>query len=283
MTTTGRARPTTAPRRGPAGPTASAAPALEVTDLTVRYGAVTALDGVTFALAPGRVTGLVGMNGSGKSTLFKSVMGLVRPTAGQVRVLGQSTELARRRGVVGYVPQQEDVDWSFPLSVRDVVMMGRYGRLGLTRRPRRADHDAVDAALERVELGHLDDRQIGALSGGQRKRAFVARGLAQGAQVLLLDEPFAGVDKRTEATITTLLRELAGDGRTMLVSTHDLASLDVLCDDALLIQRRILLHAPPAEVLRPENLARAFGVDVSDARPATVSAPSGASPAEVAR
>ncbi|MFD1506991.1 metal ABC transporter ATP-binding protein [Georgenia yuyongxinii] len=283
MTTTGRARPATAPRQDPAGPTASAAPALEVTDLTVRYGAVTALDGVTFALAGGRVTGLVGMNGSGKSTLFKSVMGLVRPTAGQVRVLGQSTELARRRGVVGYVPQQEDVDWSFPLSVREVVMMGRYGRLGLTRRPRRADHDAVDAALERVELGHLDDRQIGALSGGQRKRAFVARGLAQGAQVLLLDEPFAGVDKRTEATITTLLRELAADGRTILVSTHDLASLDVLCDDALLIQRRVLLHAPPAEVLRPENLARAFGVDVSDARPATVSTPSGAGPAEVAR
>jgi manganese transport system ATP-binding protein len=298
MTLTGRSRPTAARNPEPVGPTAPAGPALEVTDLTVRYGAVTALDGVTFALAPGRVTGLVGMNGSGKSTLFKSVMGLVRPTSGQVRVLGRSTEQARRGGVVGYVPQQEDVDWSFPLSVREVVMMGRYGRLGLTRRPHRADHDAVDAALERVELGHLDDRQIGALSGGQRKRAFVARGLAQGAQVLLLDEPFAGVDKRSEATITTLLRELAADGRTVLVSTHDLASLDVLCDDALLIQRRILLHARPAEVLRPENLARAFGVDVSDARPtspasgATASsgpspvsgatAPSGASPAEVA-
>ncbi|MFH5824444.1 metal ABC transporter ATP-binding protein [Georgenia sp. AZ-5] len=244
--------------------------ALEVTDLTVRYGAVTALDGVTFALPPARVTGLVGMNGSGKSTLLKSVMGLVRPARGTVRILGAGTEQARRRGAVAYVPQSEDVDWTFPVSVRDVVLMGRYGRLGLTRRPHRQDREAVEAALDRVELLPLADRQIGALSGGQRKRAFVARGIAQGAQVMLLDEPFAGVDKRTEATITALLRELAADGRTVLVSTHDLQSLDTLCDDALLLQRRVLLHAAPREVLRPEHLARAFGVDLSDARPEEV-------------
>jgi manganese transport system ATP-binding protein len=247
------------PRRAVAGP------ALEVRDLTVRYGAVTALDGATFTLRAGRVSGLVGMNGSGKSTLFKAVMGLVRPDAGHVRVQGLSTEQARRRGVVAYVPQTEDVDWTFPVAVRDVVLMGRYGRLGPARRPRRADHDAVDAALARVDLADLADRQIGALSGGQRKRAFVARGLAQEAGVLLLDEPFAGVDRRTEATLTLLLRELAADGRTVLVSTHDLQSLEELCDDAVLLQRRVLLHAPPAEVLRPDNLARAFGVDPAEA------------------
>ena len=244
---------------------AAAGPALEVRDLTVRYGAVTALDRAAFTLGAGRVTGLVGMNGSGKSTLFKAVMGLVRPDAGHVRVHGLSTEQARRRGVVAYVPQTEDVDWTFPVAVRDVVLMGRYGRLGPARRPRRADHDAVDAALARVDLADLADRQIGALSGGQRKRAFVARGLAQEAGVLLLDEPFAGVDRRTEATLTLLLRDLAADGRTVLVSTHDLARLEELCDDAVLLHRRVLLHAPPAEVLRPDNLARAFGVDPAEA------------------
>lgn len=244
--------------------TAPAAPTLEVSGLTVRYGPVTALDGATFALAAGRVTGLVGMNGSGKSTLFKAVMGLVRPDAGTVRVHGRGTEHARRHGTVAYVPQTEDVDWTFPVSVRDVVLMGRYGRLGLTRRPRRADHDAVDAALERVALTDLADRQIGALSGGQRRRAFVARGLAQEASVLLLDEPFAGVDRRTEATLTTLLRDLAADGRTVLVSTHDLQRLDELCDDAVLLHHHVILHAAPTEVLRPENLARAFGVDPAE-------------------
>ncbi|MPV37349.1 metal ABC transporter ATP-binding protein [Georgenia subflava] len=255
MTTT--QRPTAS--RATAGPLA-----LEVENLVVRYGAVTALDGATFALAPARVTGLVGMNGSGKSTLFKALMGLVRPDSGRVRVHGMTPEQARRRGTVSYVPQTEDVDWTFPVSVRDVVMTGRYGHLGLTRRPRRADHDAVAEALARVELTDLAHRQIGALSGGQRKRAFVARGLAQEARVLLLDEPFAGVDKRSEATVSRLLRELAADGRTVLVSTHDLQSLDVLCDDAVLLQRRVLLHADPREVLLPENLARAFGVDPAE-------------------
>ncbi|MDD9207128.1 metal ABC transporter ATP-binding protein [Georgenia sp. 10Sc9-8] len=235
--------------------------ALEVTDLSVRYGDVRALQDVGFRLRTGRVTGLVGMNGSGKSTLFRSVMGLVRPVSGQVRILGTGPGHARRAGLVGYVPQEEDVDWTFPVSVRDVVMMGRYGRLGPTRRPRRADREAVTAALERVGLADLAGRRIGALSGGQRKRAFVARCLAQDARLMLLDEPLAGVDTTSATTITGLLRELAADGRTVLVSTHDLRSLPAMCDDALLLQRRVLLHAAPEEVLEPHNLARAFGAD----------------------
>ncbi|KAE8763664.1 metal ABC transporter ATP-binding protein [Georgenia thermotolerans] len=238
--------------------------AIQVRDVVVRYGEVLALGGVTLDVAPGRVTGLIGMNGSGKSTLFKTVMGLVRPDRGRVLLEGADPATARRRGLVGYVPQSEDVDWDFPVSVRDVVMMGRYGRQGLTRRARPADQAAVDQALERVELTDYANRQIGQLSGGQRKRAFLARAIAQGAQILLLDEPFAGVDKRSEATLVRLLRELAADGRTVLVSTHDLQALPQLADEAVLLLRRVLFHGPVGEALRPDHLALTFGLDVLD-------------------
>ncbi|MGW2092189.1 metal ABC transporter ATP-binding protein [Promicromonospora sukumoe] len=247
-----------------APPPPAGSPAIQVADVVVRYGDVTALDGVTLEVAQGRVTGLIGMNGSGKSTLFKTIMGMVRPDGGTVRIEGADPGVARSAGALGYVPQNEDVDWAFPLSVRDVVMMGRYGRQGLTRRARPADHAAVAEALERVELTGYADRQIGQLSGGQRKRAFVARGIAQDARVLLLDEPFAGVDKRSEATITGLLRELADDGRTVLVSTHDLHALPRLADEAVLLLHRILFHGEVSQALRPENLARAFGLDGAD-------------------
>ncbi|GAA1979342.1 metal ABC transporter ATP-binding protein [Isoptericola halotolerans] len=238
-------------------------PAIEADGLTVRYGEVLALDGVSLSIGAGTVCGLVGMNGSGKSTLFKALLGLVDVTHGSVRVDGGTPARARRRGTVGYVPQTETVDWGFPVSVRDVVTMGRYGHLGTTRRLRPADRDAVDAALERVGLTDLADRQIGRLSGGQRKRAFVARGIAQDARTLLLDEPFAGVDKRSEATLVRLLRELAADGRTVLVSTHDLHALPQLADEAVLLLHRVLFHGPVAEALTPDNLARTFGLDVS--------------------
>ena len=237
--------------------------AIEVSGLTVRYGDLLALEEVSLRVETGRVTGLIGMNGSGKSTLFKAIIGLVRPTAGQVRLNGTDPASARRNGLIGYVPQSEDVDWSFPVSVRDVVMMGRYGAQGLTRRARPADRAAVDEALERVELTDLADRQIGQLSGGQRKRAFVARGIAQGAGILLFDEPFAGVDKRSEATIVRLLRELAAAGSTVLVSTHDLHALPSLADEAVLLLRRVLLHGSVDDALKPENLARAFGLEAS--------------------
>ncbi|GAB3281687.1 metal ABC transporter ATP-binding protein [Microbacterium lacusdiani] len=235
--------------------------AIEVRDVTVRYGDVLALDDVSLSVPAGRVTGLVGMNGSGKSTLFKTITGQLRPERGSVLLDGADPASARRRGRIGYVPQSEDVDWSFPVSVRDVVMMGRYGRTGITRRPRPADRAAVAEALERVELSALADRQIGQLSGGQRKRAFVARGIAQEADILLLDEPFAGVDKRSEGTIVRLLRDLAADGRTVLVSTHDLHALPDLADEAVLLLHRVLFHGPVAEALRPEALARVFGLE----------------------
>lgn len=235
--------------------------AIHVRDVTVRYGEVVALEGASVEVAAGRVTGLVGMNGSGKSTLFKAIMGMVRPDTGTVLINGADTRAARSGGIVGYVPQSEDVDWTFPVSVRDVVMMGLYGLQGITRRPRAVDRAAVEEALARVELTEYAHRQIGQLSGGQKKRAFVARGIAQGAQVLLLDEPFAGVDKRSEATMVALLRELAAEGRTILVSTHDLHALPQLADETVLLQRRVLFHGSVAEALTPEKLALTFGLD----------------------
>ena len=234
--------------------------AIEVSELTVRFGSTLALDGVSLSVDPGRVVGLIGMNGSGKSTLFRSMMGAIPIDSGTVLIDGASPAQARRRGIVGYVPQSEAVDWSFPISVREVVMMGRYGALGTTRRPRSADRAAVADALSRVELTDLADGQIGQLSGGQRKRAFVARGIAQGASVLLLDEPFAGVDRGSEATMVRLLRELAADGRTVFVSTHDLQGLTQLADEAVLLQQRLLFHGAVAEALRADTLARAFGL-----------------------
>ncbi|MFC3965483.1 metal ABC transporter ATP-binding protein [Nocardia jiangsuensis] len=236
-------------------------PAIAVSDVTVHYGEVLALERASLELARGRVCALIGMNGSGKSTLFKAIMGMLTPDTGTVRIAGDTPAAARRAGLVGYVPQSEEIDWAFPITVREVVMTGRYGRLGFTRRPRAADRAAVDAALERVELAGLAHRQIGQLSGGQRKRAFVARGIAQGASVLLLDEPFAGVDKRSEATITALLRELAADGAAVLISTHDLHALPNLADEAVLLMRKVLAHGDIDEVIRPENLVRAFGLD----------------------
>lgn len=234
-------------------------PVIRVRDVRVSYGETRALDGVDLDVDAGLVHGLIGMNGSGKSTLFKAMMGLLAVDAGSIELFGGPPAAARRAQRLAYTPQSEDVDWAFPVSVEDVVMMGRYGRMGWRRRAKAADRSAVATALERVKLTELAGRQIGALSGGQRKRAFVARGLAQGAELLFLDEPFAGVDKRTEATITALLRELAAEGRTIVVSTHDLVAVPALCDTVALINRRIIAHGPPAETLVPDRLAEAFG------------------------
>ncbi|MGP9490405.1 metal ABC transporter ATP-binding protein [Glutamicibacter sp. 287] len=237
-------------------------PAISLKDVTVQYGTIRALEQVTLDINPHRVCALIGMNGSGKSTLFKTIMGLVHPVTGTVLVNSHNPAAERKRAGISYVPQHEDIDWAFPLSVREVVMTGRYGKMGLTRRARTADHQAVNEALEKVELTQYADRQIGQLSGGQKKRAFVARGIAQEAKILLLDEPFAGVDKRSEATITRLIRELAYKGATVVVSTHDLQALPELADEAILLMRRVLMHSSPENVLQPENLAMAFGLDV---------------------
>lgn len=235
--------------------------ALRVTGLTVRYGDVPALDDVDLTVAPGEACGLVGANGSGKSTLFKAVVGLVRPVSGAVEVLGGPADDARRRGLVAYVPQADDVDPRFPVSVGDVVLMGRYHRMGLRRHPRDVDRVAVAGALRRVGLTELADRQIGRLSGGQRQRVLLARALAQEARLLLLDEPFTGVDVASEAAVTAVLLDLVADGCSLVVATHDLVRLPDLCARSVLLQRRVLAEGPTAQVLTAANLARTFGLE----------------------
>ncbi|NTY02482.1 metal ABC transporter ATP-binding protein [Deinococcus sp. JMULE3] len=230
-------------------------------DVSVAYGGGRlALRRATLSLQPGRICGLVGMNGAGKSTLFKTIMGFLPPLSGQVQVFGHAVRHAQKAGWIAYVPQAEAVDWDFPVSVRDVVTMGRQGRMGLLRRPSAADRAAVQDALDRVAMTDFAERQIGELSGGQRKRAFLARALAQDARLLLLDEPFGGVDVGTSEAITTLLSDLAGGGRSVLVSTHDLGTLETFCDDvALIADRTVLTVGPTAQVLTAPNLALTFG------------------------
>jgi manganese/iron transport system ATP-binding protein len=233
---------------------------LEVEHVTVTYrNGHTALKDASFAIPRGTITALVGVNGSGKSTLFKAIMGFVPLAAGKVTILGRPVAEALRQNAVAYVPQSEDVDWNFPVLVEDVVMMGRYGHMNFLRMARKEDREAVDRALERVGMMAFRKRQIGELSGGQKKRVFLARALAQDGRVILLDEPFTGVDVRTEEAIIALLQSLRDEGRVMLVSTHNLGSVPRFCDRAVLINRTVLCHGPTAKVFTQANLEKAFG------------------------
>lgn len=231
-----------------------------VSDATVTYrNGHTALRNTSFQTPTGTITALVGVNGSGKSTLFKAIMGFVRLAKGSISVLGMSVDDALKRNLVAYVPQSEEVDWQFPVLVEDVVMMGRYGHMGMLRIPRKADHEAVAAALARVNMGAFRKRQIGELSGGQKKRVFLARALAQEGRVILLDEPFTGVDVKTEDQIIQLLRDLRNEGRVMLVSTHNLGSVPEFCDRTVLIKGTVLAHGPTDETFTQANLEQTFG------------------------
>ncbi|MGE0230222.1 MAG: manganese/iron ABC transporter ATP-binding protein [Flavobacteriaceae bacterium] len=238
----------------------STVPGIAVRDATVTYrNGHTALRHASFEVPQGSITALVGVNGSGKSTLFKAIMGFVQLGGGDIRILGDGVPVALKKNVVAYVPQSEEVDWNFPVLVQDVVMMGRYGHMNFLRIPGRADREAVDQALERVGMADLRLRQIGELSGGQRKRVFLARALAQNARVILLDEPFTGVDVKTEDAIIRLLKSLRDEGRVMLVSTHNLGSVPEFCDRAVLLLRTVLAEGPTREVFTRHNLEKAFG------------------------
>jgi manganese/iron transport system ATP-binding protein len=236
------------------------APSLLVRDVTVTYpNGTAALHDTSFELGPGTICGLVGINGSGKSTLFKTIMGLLRPQKGEVRISGLPVDAALRRNIVAYVPQSEEVDWNFPVLVEDVVMMGRYGHMGFLRIASGEDKRKVAEALDRVGMWGFRSRQIGELSGGQKKRVFLARALAQEGQVILLDEPFTGVDVKTEEAIVSLMRELRGEGRLMLVSTHNLGSVPDYCDQVVLLLGTVLAAGPTAQVFTQANLEKAFG------------------------
>lgn len=233
---------------------------LRAQDVTVTYrNGHTALWNASFEIPRGTVTALVGVNGAGKSTLFKAIMGFVPASQGDISILGMSVRAALGKNLVAYVPQSEEVDWAFPVLVEDVVMMGRYGHMGFLRRPRQADHEAVEQALARVSMQDFRHRQIGELSGGQRKRVFLARALAQDGQVILLDEPFTGVDVKTEEQIVALLRDLRAEGRVMLVSTHNLGSVPEFCDRTILVKGTVLCHGLTETTFTRENLEKAFG------------------------
>lgn len=250
-----------APLARPIRPASSdAGTGLSVAHATVTYrNGHTALRDASFDIPTGTITALVGVNGSGKSTLFKAIMGFVRLARGEISILGRPVREALKKNLVAYVPQSEDVDWNFPVLVEDVVMMGRYGHMGLMRIPRAGDREAVAAALARVNMSDFRKRQIGELSGGQKKRVFLARALAQDGRVILLDEPFTGVDVKTEDTIIGLLRALRDEGRVMLVSTHNLGSVPEFCDRTVLLNRTVLAHGPTGEVFTQANLEKAFG------------------------
>lgn len=231
---------------------------VRVEEVTVAYNNRIALHAANLELKSGSISGLVGMNGSGKSTLFKAIMGFVTPITGRVLIKGMSMKKAQKQNLVAYIPQSEDVDWNFPISVQDVVMMGRYGYMNLLRIPSVNDRKIVAESLDITHMTDFKLQQIGELSGGQKKRTFVARALAQQAEIILLDEPFAGVDIKTEKAIIQLLVELRNIGNTILISTHDLSSISTFCDDVVLINRTILAYGPTREVFTEENIARTF-------------------------
>ncbi|MCU0547214.1 MAG: metal ABC transporter ATP-binding protein [Oscillatoriaceae cyanobacterium Prado104] len=237
---------------------------IDIENVTVAYHGKVALHSASLQLKAGTICGLVGMNGAGKSTLFKAMMGLVKPVSGRILMNGLPLRKVQKSNLVAYVPQSEDVDWNFPINVYDVVMMGRYGYMNLLRIPRICDKKAVQESLERVEMWPMRNKQIGELSGGQKKRTFFARALAQQGTVLLLDEPFAGVDIKTEKTTIDLLMELRQAGHTILVSTHNLESITTFCDRVVLINRSILAYGNTSEVFTQENLSRTFGGSVGN-------------------
>lgn len=238
-----------------AAPPASAMP-IRVRNLTIAYDGRPVLRSVSFDVESGRLIGIVGPNGAGKSTLLRAVLGLIPLDAGTVEVFGEPIRRCRQR--IAYVPQTEAVDWDFPVTVYDVVLMGRYGRMGWFGRPGRGDREAALDALELVGMSEFRDRHIRRLSGGQQQRVFLARALCQRADILLLDEPFAGVDAATERAIFDLIDRLTEQGRTLLVVNHDLSVLDRF-DGVMLLNRRVVAYGPTKQAVTEENLRRTYG------------------------
>jgi manganese/zinc/iron transport system ATP- binding protein len=233
------------------------APPLEIHDLTVAYHKKPVLWGIDLAVPPAKLIGIVGPNGAGKSTLIKAAMGLLPLSSGWVKVFGEPVKKNLTR--VGYVPQRESVDWDFPVSVMDVVLMGRYGRLGLVKRPTHEDRDIARQCLDKVKMLPYANRQISNLSGGQQQRVFLARALAQESDLYFMDEPFSGVDAATESAIITLLQELKEKGKTLMVVHHDLPTAREYFDMLLLLNMRVVAFGPTEQVFTHEMLQKTYG------------------------
>ncbi len=217
-----------------------------------------ALDNASFSIPRQSITALVGINGSGKSTLFKAIMGFVKSSGGRIELFGGSVKDALKANLVAYVPQNEEIDWDFPVLVKDVVMMGRYGHMGFLKIPNDNDYEIVKDSLKKVGMLELENRQISELSGGQRKRVFLARALAQQSEIILMDEPFTGIDVNTEEEIMELLREMKAEGKVMLISTHNLGSVPEFCDRTILLNKTVLAEGETTKVFTQENLTNAF-------------------------
>ena len=234
-------------------------PSLLVEGLSVIYSnGHKALDNASFSIPRQSITALVGINGSGKSTLFKAIMGFVKSSGGRIELFGGSVKDALKANLVAYVPQNEEIDWDFPVLVRDVVMMGRYGHMGFLKIPNENDYEIVKDSLIKVGMLELENRQISELSGGQRKRVFLARALAQQSEIILMDEPFTGIDVNTEEEIMELLREMKAEGKVMLISTHNLGSVPEFCDRTILLNKTVLAEGETTKVFTQENLTNAF-------------------------
>ena len=238
-------------------PSQPSPPILDVHDITVAYHHTPVLWNIDLTIREPRLVGIVGPNGAGKSTLIKAILGLVPMAGGRVSILGKP--FTQQRRLVGYVPQRESVDWDFPVSVLDAVLMGTYGELGWFRRPGRKQRNWAKECLEKVGMADYSRRQIGQLSGGQQQRVFLARALAQDAQIYLMDEPMAGVDAATEDVIFRLLHELRDAGKTVLVVHHDLRTVPIYFDEVVLLNMRLVAHGPVKTAFTPENLRKTYG------------------------
>ncbi|MEI8124162.1 MAG: ABC transporter ATP-binding protein [Parachlamydiaceae bacterium] len=238
-------------------PQANTETALQVHQLTVNYGKTPVLWDVSLSIPTGKIVGIIGPNGAGKSTFIKAALGLLKPISGKIEFFGQS--LASQKHRIAYVPQRESVDWDFPITVRDLVMMGRYGSLGLFRRPRKADWAAVDYYIDLMDMGAYAKRQISQLSGGQQQRAFIARALVQDADVYFMDEPFAGIDMGTETTIMKILRQLKSQGKTVFVVHHDLNTVESYFDWLIMLNMRLVACGDAIEIFNPDTLNMTYG------------------------
>ncbi len=234
---------------------------IEVSGLSVSYGNKRVLTNIHLDITAGHVYGVIGPNGAGKSTLFKSILGLIDYNAGKIKVLNQSIEDVRKK--IAYVPQKDDVDWNFPATVLDIVLMGRYPFKKVLSRLSKEDYNIANEAIEKLGISKLKDRQIGRLSGGQQQRVFIARALAQQADIFFLDEPFVGVDITTEEKIIQILKELASEGKSILVVHHDLSTVDQYFDKVILLNQRLIAFGDTKNIFTQENIAKAYGAQLT--------------------
>lgn len=231
--------------------------ALEVHELSVNYGKTPILWDISLKIPQGHIIGIIGPNGAGKSTFIRTALGLIKPISGKIEFFGQPLSSCRRR--IAYVPQRTSVDWDFPILVRDLVLMGRYGSLGLFRRPQQADLQAAEYYLNLVNMQEFSERQIGQLSGGQQQRAFIARALIQEADIYFMDEPFAGVDMTTETAIMEILKTLKANGKTVFVVHHDLNTVENYFDWIVMLNMRLIAYGPTVEAFNADTLHMTYG------------------------